>query len=96
MPKTTNTKISAKATNKRPPAKKVNKLFLNVEALPEIMTVNDMKEFTGYGINQCYAHCRKNQFKVIRNGKSYFIIKDSFLSWFKGETLSEAEAELTH
>ncbi|MDK8188680.1 helix-turn-helix domain-containing protein [Paenibacillus sp. UMB7766-LJ446] len=60
------------------------KKYMNVEALPEVMTVNDMKVFLGIGRVQAYDQIKRHEFHSVKIGRSIRFSKKNFLSWFEG------------
>jgi phage-related minor tail protein len=52
--------------------------------LPEVLGVNDIKNFLGIGINQAYELVNSGQFHVVRVGRVIRVSKQVFLNWFEG------------
>ncbi|WP_246320441.1 helix-turn-helix domain-containing protein [Paenibacillus qinlingensis] len=67
--------------------KNINK-FLNSEALPDAMSVDDMKRYLGIGRVQAYEQIKKNDFHYVKIGRSIRISKKAFLQWFDGQDTS--------
>lgn len=59
------------------------------DELPEVMGVNDIKEFLGIGINQAYELVNSGQFHVVRIGRVIRVSKKVFFDWLEGEGLQE-------
>lgn len=53
------------------------------EQLPEIMSVNDVKNYLKIGSSKAYALCRRKDFPALKLGKLYRIPKNSFLRWIE-------------
>lgn len=51
------------------------------EDLNDLLTVKDIKEYLGIGINQAYELVAQEHFKVIRLGRIIRIPKEHFLNW---------------
>ncbi|QGQ97567.1 DNA-binding protein [Paenibacillus psychroresistens] len=57
----------------------------NVDALPEVMNVQDMQVFLGIGRVQAYKQIEKCEFHIVRIGRSIRFSKKNFLNWFQGQ-----------
>lgn len=55
----------------------------------EMMTVKDVKETLGCGINRAYDIVNQPDFPKITIGKRFYIPKDEFEKWVKGYVRKE-------
>ena len=46
-----------------------------------VLSVKDIKDYLGIGINQAYALAKSNQFKVVHSGKRIIIPRKAFEDW---------------
>ena len=46
-----------------------------------VLSVKDIKDYLGIGINQAYALAKSNQFKVVYSGKRIIIPRKAFEDW---------------
>lgn len=56
-------------------------MYGNKEALPNLLTVYDVRDFLGIGQRQAYELVRSEGFPAKKLGNQYFIPKDGFLKW---------------
>jgi excisionase family DNA binding protein len=49
--------------------------------MKEMMTVKELSELLGIGINQTYSLVRKDDFPKIRINKQYIIPRDRLVQW---------------
>ena len=56
-------------------------MYGNKEALPNLLTVYDVRDFLGIGQRQAYELVRSGGFPAKKLGNQYLIQKDSFLKW---------------
>lgn len=54
--------------------------------IPEIMTVKDIKSLLNIGWNEAYSLCKRKDFPVIKIGRIYRIPKFAFLRWLEKQT----------
>lgn len=59
-------------------------MYGNKEALPNLLTVYDVRDFLGIGQRQAYELVRSEGFPAKKLGNQYFIPKDGFLKWLDG------------
>lgn len=60
-------------------------LYGNDEALPNLLTVYDVRDYLGIGQRQAYELVRSEGFPAKRVGITYRILKAEFLEWVKGQ-----------
>jgi len=53
------------------------------ELLPPVLTVKEIKEFLGCGINQVYKLVNSGEFQVTRIGKKIKVSRPVFLKWLE-------------
>ncbi|WP_249436090.1 helix-turn-helix domain-containing protein [Paenibacillus sp. Marseille-Q4541] len=58
--------------------------YMNREALPDTLKVEDISSFLAIGRGQGYELVNKNEFHVVRIGRTIRISKKCFLKWFDG------------
>ncbi|QHT63735.1 helix-turn-helix domain-containing protein [Paenibacillus lycopersici] len=61
---------------------------MNVDGLPEVMTVDDLKHFLGIGRAQAYELIERKEFHYVKIGRSIRFSKKNFISWFEGQVAS--------
>lgn len=49
----------------------------------EVLTVKDIKESLGCGINRAYSIVNQRDFPKVKIGNRYYIPKDEYEKWFK-------------
>ncbi|WP_227938418.1 helix-turn-helix domain-containing protein [Alkalihalobacillus deserti] len=57
----------------------------NLDELPVVLTVSDVKEVLGIGLSQAYDLVNSNQFHVTRVNRRILISKEVFLNWLNGK-----------
>ncbi len=57
------------------------------ENLPEVVTVEDIRNFLGVGINLAYEIINNEKFTQLNLGRKKGIPKDEFLDWFEKEKM---------
>lgn len=66
----------------RPAARRVDFLRGNRDALPNLLTVYDIRDFLGVGQKFAYELIHKDGFPAKKIGTSYQIPKEDFLKWY--------------
>lgn len=66
---------------------------VNKDDLPEVLGVNDIKNFLGIGINQAYELVNSGQFHVVRIGRVIRVSKKVFISWLEGNGSQEEKVK---
>lgn len=64
-------------------ARRLDFLYGNDEALPNFLTVYDIRDYLGIGQRQAYELVRSEGFPAKKVGTSYRIPKNDFLEWVK-------------
>lgn len=64
-------------------ARRLDFLYGNDEALPNFLTVYDIRDYLGIGQRQAYELVKSEGFPAKKLGNSYRIPKDDFLDWIK-------------
>ena len=64
-------------------ARRLDFLYGNDEALPNFLTVYDIRDYLGIGQRQAYELVKSEGFPAKKLGNSYRIPKDDFLDWVK-------------
>ena len=55
-------------------------------ALPELMTINELREYLHIGICTAYEIVHKKDFPSLKVGKQWFIIKEKLPEWVEKQT----------
>lgn len=81
--------IPKQETEESPEGREINgrrmySMYGNKEALPNLLTVYDVRDFLGIGQRQAYELVRSEGFPAKKLGNQYFIPKDGFLKWLDG------------
>ena len=64
-------------------SRRLDFLYGNDEALPNFLTVYDIRDYLGIGQRQAYELVKSEGFPAKKLGNSYRIPKDDFLDWVK-------------
>lgn len=64
-------------------SRRLDFLYGNDEALPNFLTVYDIRDYLGIGQRQAYELVKSEGFPAKKLGNSYRIPKDDFLDWIK-------------
>ncbi|MDQ0257515.1 excisionase family DNA binding protein [Evansella vedderi] len=59
----------------------------SLKDFPDVLTVKDVKRFLGIGQVQAYQLVHSQKFRIVRVGTRILISKQSFESWFEGNSV---------
>lgn len=76
-------KTATEVTEEQAPRRnqRIYTLYGNEEALPNFLTVYDIRDFLGIGQRQAYELVRSEGFPKKKIGQNYRVLKQDFLSW---------------
>lgn len=76
-------KTATEVTEEQAPrrSQRIYTLYGNEEALPNFLTVYDIRDFLGIGQRQAYELVRSEGFPKKKIGPNYRVLKQDFLSW---------------